>query len=461
MDVLLCSLCMITQNGRISEMEVQKNQLAESEIIRNLRRLIREEKIGPENRIYFFGANKSSLEMNAFLRMQGFSPEGFVDNSPKKQGSLVEGLPVLAPEDALVCKDSRIRVLIASEYHAQMCRQLEGLGFKRGEQVFVVFTVNDFYDTGEDGFEKHAGTARRGFCVYKRIMGEGESSFLFLCPYPGTGDIFLIGGYLGKYMEKNGISDAVAAVVNRPGEKILGLYGIRGLRTIVISQDESNDLVVFMRLMRDLVPGIILNDNYMRIMHRRLRGYKGIDFHTMFKYAVFGMEREDSINTPLSWGSTVKNRTETDAFFKQNGLVFGKTAVLSPYANTISNLPMEAWEEIADILKRKGYMVCTNSASDKEPAIKGTNPLFIPFSMAVPVLEAAGLFIAMRSGLCDIVAAAACRKVIFYPKGCIFGSCSTYEYFSLNAMGFCSDAVEIEFDTENYGGLLDYIREIP
>lgn len=442
-------------------MEAQKKQPYESETIRNLRRLIRDKKISPENRIYFFGANKSSLEMNAFLRTQGFTPEGFVDNSPKKQGSLVEGMPVNSPEDALACKDSTVRVLIASEYHAQMCRQLEGMGYKKDEQVFVVFTVNDFYDTGEGGFEKHADTSRRGFGVYKKIMGEGEPSFLFLCPYPGTGDIFLIGGYLEKYMEKHGIGDAVATVVNRPGEKILGLFEIKGLRTVVISQDESNDLVVFLRVMKENVPGIILNDNYLRVMHRRLRGYKGIDFHTMFKYAVFGMEREDKVRYPESYASVPKDREDIDKFFKDNGLVPGKTAVLSPYANTISNLPMEAWEEIAGILKDKGYMVCTNSASDKEPAISGTKPLFIPFSIAASVLEAAGLFIAMRSGLCDIVAAAACRKVIFYPKGCIFGSCSTYEYFSLNAMGLCDDAVEMEFDTGDYDGLLNYIRKIP
>lgn len=440
--------------------ETSKEPAGAGGMLENLERLIDEGRINPQNRIFFFGANKSSIEMNSFLQNRGFAPEAFIDNSRKKQGTLVEGLPVYAPEEALKAGDGSIRVLIASEYHAEMCRQLDGLGYKKDEQAFVVYMVNDFYnfyDTGRGGFEKHAEEARRGMRVYERLAESGEPEFLFLCPYPGTGDIFLIGGYLEKYMERHGIGRAVATVTAESGKKILELYGTRGIRIEVLSRDESNDLAVFLRIMGGQVPGIILNDNFQRVMHRRLRGYKGIDFHTMFKYAVFGMEEGDRIKLPYSRPASRQDRQKAVDFLRENGLAYGKTAILSPYANTISNLPMAVWEKIAAALKNKGYAVCTNSASEREPAIKGTLPLFIPFSMAVPVLEAGGLFIAMRSGLCDIAAGAKCRKIILYPKGCIFGACTTYEYFSLNAMGLCSDAVEIEFDAGEYGSIMEIV----
>jgi len=429
-------------------------------IAESLGGLIAEGKIAGDSRIFFFGANKSSLEMNGLLRSRGFVPEGFIDNSPKKQGTVVGGMPVSPPEDVLNVWDPNICVLIASEYHVEMCCQLERLGYKKDRQAFVVSAINDFYDTSKANMKKHAASAERGMTVYKRLMGGRPPRFLFLCPYPGTGDIFLIGGYLEKYMEKHGIADPLITVVSRAGEKILMMYGLqRKAEITVILQEDSNDLVNFMRVMGDTLPFLILNDNYLRTMHRRLRGYRGIDFHTMFKYAVFRMGEDDRIELPDMDALDMAGRDSVENFFKKEGLPLGKTAVLSPYANTISNLPMGIWEEIAGILKKKGYTVCTNSASDEEPTIKGTKPVFIPFPIAVPVLEKAGLFVAMRSGLCDIVASAQCKKIIFYPKGYIFGSCSTYDYFSLNFMGFCNDAVEIEFEAGEYIELLDKIME--
>lgn len=439
-------------------MEVQKNQQSESETVRNLMLLVKKGKISPNNRIYFFGANKSSLEMNAFLQKCDFIPQGFIDNSSKKQDTFLEGLPVLSPAKALYPYDENVKILIASEYFAQMSHQLENMNYKKNKHFFVVLAMNDSCDTSTKGFEEQRKMAEKGLMVYKNVMEGRNGEFLFICPYAGTGDIFLIGGYLGKYMKKHTINTAIATIVNRSCEKILKLYGIDGLKTSVISQNESDALVVFFRVMKDTVPGIILNDNYKRIMHRRLRGYKGINFQTMFKYAVFNMEKEDIFSRPLSPVGITPDNTYISNFFENNGLIFGRTAILSPYANTISNLPMEAWEEISEILNDKGYVVCTNSASEKEPPIRMTKPLFIPFSMVSPVLEAAGLFIAMRSGLCDIVASTACKKIIFYPKGCIFGSCSTYEYFSLNSMGFSSNAEELEFDSGHYKDLLDYIK---
>jgi len=439
----------------------KKESPKEKNIAENLEVLIAEGKITRDSRIFFFGANKSSLEMNDLLRSRGFVPEGFIDNSPKKQGTLVRGMPVSRPEDNLSTWNPNIRILIASEYHAEMCRQLEGLGYKKDRQAFVISVMNNFYDTSRTGMEKHAASAERGMAVYKRLMQEETKKFLFLCPYPGTGDIFLIGGYLGKYMDRHEIVNPLITVIGKAGEKILKMYGLQQKAEIVtIPQEDSNDLVNFMRVMRDVLPYLILNDNYLRTMHRRLRGYKGIDFHTMFKYAVFRMEKDDNIESLGMGMSDGTDRDSIENFFKKEGLVLGKTAVLSPYANTISNLPIEVWGEIAKILREKGYTVCTNSASDGESAIKGTKSIFIPFPIAVPVLERAGLFIAMRSGLCDIVASARCKKIIFYPKGYIFGSCSTYDYFSLNTMKLCDDAVELEFEAGEYGELLKNIEQL-
>lgn len=420
-----------------------------SELLDALKKLVDTGQIVPNHRILFFGANKSSIEMNQYLRERGFSPAGFIDNSEKKQGSLVEGMMVYAPAKALSDYDSNARILIASEYHKQMCEQLGQMGYEQGKEVFVVHTIYSFYDLSKKALNRYLLLAEEGKEIYQRLLeqyGEKGKLFIFECPYQGTGDAYLIGAFLQSYIDKHQVSPYVITVVSKVCEKIIRMFGFE--RVITITKEESDGLVTFLRMMKEHIPHLILNDNYQtRIMHRRLRGYKGIDFRHMFQYAVFGLSHQAELHLP----KYRVQEAELKAIMKEHGIVEGKTVILSPYANTISNLSEKIWEQIAFKYQEKGYVVFTNSSGDSEPAVKGTKPLFLPYSQMVPVLEKAGTFIGMRSGLCDIIASAKCKKVILYPAGCIFGSCTTYQYFSLNAMGLCKDAVEIEFEVGKEG----------
>lgn len=438
-----------------------------SELFDALKKLIDDGQIVPDNRILFFGANKSSIEMNQYLREHGFSPAGFIDNSDKKQGSLVDGMMVYAPGKALSDYDSNARILIASEYHKQMCEQLQQMGYEKEREVFVVHTIYSFYDLSEHTLDRYLVSAEQGKEVYQRLVeqfGGAEKAkensvgknpeekaldqtdsddelFIFECPYQGTGDAYLIGTFLQSYIDENQLSSYVITVVSKVCEKIIRMFGFE--RVITIKKEESDGLVTFLRMMREHIPHLILNDNYQtRIMHRRLRGYRGIDFRHMFQYAVFGLSNPEVLHFP----EYHLKESELKVIMAEHGMVEGKTVILSPYANTISNLSDRIWEQIAIKYQEKGYVVFTNSSGDSEPAVKGTKPLFLPYSQMVPVLEKAGTFIGIRSGLCDIIASAKCKKVILYPSGCIFGSCTTYQYFGLNAMGFCEDAVEMEFE---------------
>lgn len=411
-----------------------------------LEELLRTKRLEHEHRILFFGANKSSIEMNQYLRERGFCPEGFIDNSEKKQGSVIEGMKVVSPEAALSVYDSHARILIASEYHKQMCEQLQQMGYEKEREVFVTDTIYSFYDLSEKAMKGYLSAAELGKEVYQRLIREYGASkaldtVLFECPYAGTGDAYLIGALLRVYMERHSISSYVITVVSKSCEKIIRMFGFD--HVVTLRQEESDGLVAFLRMMRAHIPHLILNDNYQtRIMHRRLRGYKGIDFRHMFQYAVFRLEEP----VQLSRSEKPCEEEKLCRIIEEQGMIEGRTVILSPYANTIANLPDTIWEQIVLKYQKKGYVVFTNSAGANEPAIRGTKPVFLPYDQMVPLLEWGGTFIGMRSGLCDIIAAAKCKKIILYPSGCIFGSCTTYQYFSLNAMGLCEDAVELEFE---------------
>ena len=94
---------------------------------------------------------------------------------------------------------------------------------------------------------------------------------VFLCPYPGTGDIFLVGLYYGIFCRKHGIRKVVMTVVGNGAKRVAELFDIENI--IVLSQMESDDLLLFVRvagLEESRTP--VCNDSYLQMMGKRLRG---------------------------------------------------------------------------------------------------------------------------------------------------------------------------------------------
>jgi hypothetical protein len=98
----------------------------------------------------------------------------------------------------------------------------------------------------------------------------------------------------------------------------------------------------------------------------------------------------------------------------------GRTIILSPYAKSMVQIPDTFWESLAGDYQKKGYLVCTNVAGD-ERSVKGTKALSVPIKQMVSAVEHAGCFIGIRSGLCDVLDTARCRKVAVFPD-CIYST---------------------------------------
>jgi hypothetical protein len=75
-------------------------------------------------------------------------------------------------------------------------------------------------------------------------------------------------------------------------------------------------------------------------------------------------------------------------------------------------------------------------------------------------MDAAGYFIGVRSGLCDVISTSSCKKVILYEKDGLFYKASQYEYFSLEKMGLCNDAIEIEYRDDLKDSVLNKIFDV-
>jgi len=383
----------------------------EQAVAKNLDELIKSDKITKASEIILFGANKSSMYIYDLLG--GFDIVAIIDNDTRKTGQIINGLKVYTPEEYLNTYNDEIRILIASEYYAEMCDQLEVLGYRRNIEVFPLWKGRRYYDTSKETFDYHSAQAIRGKDIYDRLVENDLDMHLFICPYAGTGDIYLVGMYLEKYIKQRNITNYVLTVIGKGCEKIANLFE---LNCINLSQRDTEDLLLFSR-----VVGLgkckvrILNDGYLQVMVKRMRGYKGVDFHTMFQNCVFEVDEK--------LADVSINQQNADDLFEQYNLIKGKTVLLSPYANTIYSMPNEFWENLADELVNSGYTVCTNSCGENEPPIKGTEGVFIPYNKVVDFLDKAGCFVGMRSGLCDIVSSTKAKMVVLYPDGNIFGTC--------------------------------------
>lgn len=294
-----------------------------------------------------------------------------------------------------------------------------------------------------------------GFRAYQKILRDcppEEGWKIWFMDYDGSGDTYLTCGYL-QSLGMLGEHDAFAASGGL-SRNIAELFSF-GRYTQIAPKAALNVRLMerFLGYKLNLLP-LLYESDYLEnsgIM-RRMAGWRGIDFMTMLKIGL-----EANCGVPYRAGAWEQpafpyNDSEIDEIFQRNGLIPGKTVLLAPYAgkNDQWGVPMSFYEELVRKLTERGYTVCTNSISPrKEPPVPGTTPLLVSHRLMRPFCERAGVFIGLRSGLCDIISAAkGCKKIILYSDMPIPSVCTSHkEFFQLRNMELCCDAEEISFPT--------------
>ena len=141
----------------------------------------------------------------------------------------------------------------------------------------------------------------------------------------------------------------------------------------------------------------------------RVRMLDNFNFMDTYVYFSFNM------NYPITFRKPVFNElTFQNEFLLDNqGIVKGKTVFISPDANSVTRLPVWFWNGIIRELQEKGYHCVVNCNYQN---FYRCSSYFPSYKNSVPVLEHGGYFLAIRSGFCDIVSTAKCKKVIIYPS---------------------------------------------
>lgn len=305
---------------------------------------------------------------------------------------------------------------------------------------------------------------RRGQKVYEYILGKyGEKCKIYVGQHPGTGDVYIQAMFLQEIVSSSE-EKYVFTVIGSAASKIAHIWGIKTIECLSLQQ--SNDLISYARFMTRIkrLNIDILHYHPMEYFYDAylgyLRNYRGLNFFKMMSLAVFNHNGVYPSSLPKFEANIEKIRNLN----KKYHLIPGKTVLLAPYANSLNMLPMEFWIKLAKKLNNLGYRVCTNSFGKDEPIIEGTCGLALEYNDLIAFLEQAGAVISLRSGLSDCISSAKCKKIILYPKQQLYeimgGIGSSKDYFSLNNMKLCDDAIEYEIDFSNTKELKKVIKKI-
>jgi hypothetical protein len=92
----------------------------------------------------------------------------------------------------------------------------------------------------------------------------------------------------------------------------------------------------------------------------------------------------------------------------------GKSVIFSPYAKSVPALNENVWKEAVSFYSSKGYQCYTNVVGDEVP-LPQTEAIAPSLFELKSVIERAGTFVGIRSGLCDVIRDVRAKKIALYP----------------------------------------------
>lgn len=385
--------------------------------------------------IIFFGVSENTRQMMEIVKEYSYKPSCIIDNERAKDGKYCYQTQVKS-----VSKLSKEEIedgiyFIYSYFWKEMQSQLYQMGVSK-ERVHSFFLTDRTLD---EQFER----AEKGFEICEELKTEIGDYPIFVCPYTGTGDVYLIGTFWDEYLQRNCIENYIFLVVNKPCEMVTKIFDIKNVRKI--TQVESSYLMEYYKLCLKDSDLIILNDSWWELRAnplQRFRGCKGLYFTQIFRKFVFNLPEKSKPKQP----KLKKEDERVSRIFEEAQIRPQNTVIIAPFSNTLFDLPLDFWKDIILELRKKGYDICTNCGSPTEEPIEGTKRLFFPLDIAPQIIQNAGYFIGVRSGFCDCISASKAKKIIIYDKNNRFFNCSAFEYFNLKDMQLCDDAIEIEYD---------------
>ncbi len=354
------------------------------------------------SRLFVFGHCEASLTVIDEMLKRGLFIEAILDNSAEKQGIMFGDVPVVFPEKVLEHGQENTIVLLATRFYEQMNAQLRAMGYTGKVIKLVDYNTYSEYSLSKETLDRKQGRVEYGSAALARIKEKYKGCLLILCPFNALGDIYLCMSYLPVFLEKQGIDKAAVIV---PTEGCMAVAELFGTKNVEVVEQKELDAMIQAALYKHEENCFIAHQDrpYIINLHKALLKKK-IPLDEIYKIGVFGLNKDTKPVKPCCW----------EEYPGLSDIPEGRAAILSPYAKSVTPVPAKVWEDIVTDLTERGFKVYTNVCGD-ETELKGTIAISPGLSQMKSVVERTGLFIGIRSGLCDVLRTTECRKIALFP----------------------------------------------
>lgn len=377
------------------------DKLHYEEMVSNLNELMQKDTVQKKN-IYLFGHCNATEELADLLLKKELSVVAILDNNPAKHGNNYRGILIKSPENILKEDAKQTMVCIAARAYEAMAQQLNDLGYAGQVHKLVDYNSYAEYSLSEDAIAYKRVRVERGIGIVEQLEKKYPKNFKILCPFSALGDIYIMMSYLPYFLQNRGIKNCVITVIGRACAQVVKMFGDYSVE--VFSQKEMDEVIQACLYTRDKNAFIAHQDRpYVVNLYKALYE-KCIPLEQMYCCGVFSLP-EDTIPYKPACLQKYKDLSQIEQ---------GKAVIFSPYAKSVTALPDSLWQEIVDSYLEKGYQCFTNVVGDEVP-LERTMPISPSIAEIQSVVERAGTFIGIRSGICDVIKMADCQKIALYP----------------------------------------------
>ena len=349
--------------------------------------------------IFLFGHCHATEVLADTLLARNFDVKAILDNNKSKYGMAYRNVPIVPPQN-IVCEKQAI-VCIATRFFESMKMQLRDLGFTGDIFKMVDYNTYSDYSLSPTATRQKMDRIEAGLRTVDRLKNQYDNAYRIFCPFSALGDIYIMMSYLPEFLKRRQIQRCVIIVTGNALKRVIGLFG--AYQTEVLPQKDLDAAVQAELYLHDSNSFIAHQDlPYVVNLHLALH-IKMIPLRTIYRAGVFGLPAGTAMREPHCWRD-----------FSDTRLKAGNSVILSPYAKSVTALPLTLWSELAQACSQAGYKVFTNALSTEQP-IPGTNRICPMIEELKSAIEQAGIFIGLRSGLCDLITTAKAAKIALYP----------------------------------------------
>lgn len=378
------------------------DKLHYEEMVLSLDKLIQEGIIQGKD-ILLFGHCNATEELVDLLLSKGFSVKAILDNNQAKIGGKYKGIEVKSPDYVMEGSQNNTLVCIVARAYDAMAYQLRKIGYKGSIQKLVDYNSYADYSLAEDTMARMYERAKRGEKRFRHLRDKYPEHFFLFCPFAALGDIYYMMSYLPYYLQKRQIDKYVICVIGNAGGQVVSLFGEQNKE--ILSQKEMDETIQGALYMQAKDFYIAHQDRpYVVNLHKALYSLK-ISLEKMYCCGVFGLDSETKPYEPYNFYT----------YFDIESIPKGKSVILSPYAKSVTVLQENIWMDIVSYYKENNYMCFTNVVGDEKP-LKGTVAISPRICEMQSVVERAGNFVGLRSGICDVIKTARANKIALFPE---------------------------------------------